>query len=168
MEEKQITIGGKTITVYARSNAMPINNTKWENHIRISHTATGSYGNYVVQEQDWHNFPVPTTMQRRLHDTDVDAFTDLLGFTHRNRVRHDVEDFDLGFAVLNDEDESNLLNLINPEWVYVELIDKKTKAKSIHKMYASDKEWNVYHSWKDGNGNWHEVNQDFSFSFVEE
>ena len=145
-----------------------INNTKYTTAIRISHTATGSYGNYVVQESDWQTLAVPTALQRRLHDTDVDAFTDLLGFTHRNRVRHDVEDFDLGYAVLNDNDEQTLLNLISPEWIYVELIDKKTGNKKIHKMYASDKEWGVYHLYQDSNNKWHEVNTDFSFSLVEE
>lgn len=145
-----------------------INNTKYSDVIRISHSATGSYGNYVVNEQDWQNLAVPTALNRRLHDVDVDAFTDLKGFTHRNRVRHDVEDFDLGYAVLNDRDEQILLNLISPEWFYVELINKKTGAKSIHKMYASDKQWNVYHLYQDENDDWHEVNTDFSVSFVEE
>lgn len=169
MIEKQITIGDKTITVYAKDNKTIINDTKWDNHIRIAHTATGSYGNYVVQESDWNDFAVPTTMHRRLHDVDVDDFTDLLGFTHRNRVRQDVEDFDLGFAILNDDDEERILDLISPEWIYVELTNKRTKQKSIHKMYASDKEWDTYNVWKDATtGNWCEANLDFSFSLVEE
>lgn len=144
---------------------MIINNTKYENFIRIGHTATGEYGNYVCT--DLEDFPVPTSMARRLHDVDKDAFTDLNGFTHRNRVRHDVEDFDLGFAILNDEDEAYILNRISPEWVYVELTDKKTKQKSIHKMYASDKQWNVYKAWRVGD-EWKEANLDFTFSMVEE
>ena len=86
MDSKQITIGDKTITVYAKSNKTIINDTKYSSHIRISHSATGSYGNYVVNENDWHDFLVPTSMHRALHDVDRDAFTDLLGFTHRNRV----------------------------------------------------------------------------------
>lgn len=151
-----------------KNNEMIINNTKYDNHIRISHTATGSYRNYRVNESDWRNLPVPTSMARRLHDVDVDAFTDLLGFTHRNRVRDEVEDFDLGYAILNDDDEAYLLELIRPEWFYVELINKRTKKKEIHKMYASDKEWNVYHCWRDASGNWHEANTDFAFSLVEE
>lgn len=153
-----------------------INNTKYSTVIRIAHdeyrdgvrSVSGSYGNYTVQDWAWHNLAVPTALNRRLHDADVDAFTDILGFTHRNRVRHDVEDFDLGYAVLNDEDEQTLLNLIDPEWIYVELIDKKTGQKKIHKMYASDKEWNVYHLYQDSNNDWHEVNTDFAFSLVEE
>lgn len=154
------------MTTYTRSNAMIINNTKYEDYIRIGHTATGSYGNYVCT--DLQDFPVATSMTRRLHDVDKDAFTDLRGFTHRNRVRHDVEDFDLGFSVLNDDDEAYILNRISPEWFYVELTDKKTKQKTVHKMYASDKEWNTYHIWKDENGNIKEANLDFSVSFVEE
>ena len=144
---------------------MIINNTKYEDFIRIGHTATGEYGNYVCA--DLEDFPVPTLMTRRLHDVDKDAFTDLEGFTHRNRVRHDVEDFDLGFAILNDDDEAYILNRISPEWVYVELTDKKTKQKSIHKMYASDKQWNVYKAWQVGD-DWQEANLDFAFSMVEE
>lgn len=154
------------MTTYTRSNVMIINNTKYEDYIRIGHTATGSYGNYVCT--DLQDFPVASSMTRRLHDVDKDAFTDLRGFTHRNRVRHDVEDFDLGFSVLNDDDEAYILNRIGPEWIYVELTDKKTKQKKIHKMYASDKEWNTYRIWKDENGNICEANIDFSFSLVEE
>lgn len=145
-----------------------INNTKYESYIRISHTATGSYGNYHVREEDWHNFPMPTSMKRRLHDVDKDAYTDLRGFTHRNRVRHDVEDFDVGFSILNDDDEANILNLISPEWIYVELMDKKTKRKSIHKMYASDKEWDIYNVWIDENGIWRDANTSFQFALTEE
>ena len=144
---------------------MIINNTKYENFIRIGHTATGEYGNYVCT--DLEDFPVPTSMTRRLHDVDKDAFTDLEGFTHRNRVRHDVEDFDLGFTILNDDDEAYILNRISPEWVYVELTYKKTKQKSIHKMYASDKQWNVYKAWL-VEDEWQEANLDLAFSMVEE
>lgn len=157
------------VTTYKRSNAMIINNTKYEDYIRIGHTATGSYGNYVCT--DLQDFPVATFMTRRLHDVNVDAFTDLRGFTHLNVVREDVEDFDLGFAVLNDDDEAYILNRITPQgtrWIYVELTDKKTKQKKVHKMYASDREWNTYHIWKDENGNIHEANVDLKFSLVEE
>ena len=162
---KYVTIGDKQIATFVRDDAMIINNTKYDNHIRIGHTATGSYGNYVCS--DLQDFPVPTAMTRRLHDTDVDAYTDLLGFTHRNRVRNDVEDFDLSFAILNDTDMAYILNRIQPEWIYVELTNKKTGAKTIHRMYASDKEFNTYHTWK-VNNSWVEANTDLTFSLVEE
>lgn len=168
MKEENVTIGNKSVKVYSKSNKTIINNTKWSNYIRISHTATGKYGSYVVNESDWHDFPVPTSMSRRLHDVDRDAYTDLIGFTHRKRVRHDVEDFDLGFSILNDDDERRILNLISPSWIYVELTDKKTGQKSIHKMYASDKQWDIYNVWIDDNGNWAEANTQFGFSLVEE
>lgn len=163
--EKTIMIGNIPVKVKQKTNDIAINNTKYESYIRVGHNGSGSYGNYSCS--DLQDFPVATTMTRRLHDVDKDAFTDLRGFTHRNRVRHDVEDFDLGFAILNDEDEAKILNLISPEWFYVELTDKKTHEKKIHKMYASDKEWNVYKAWVI-NGEWYEANQDFSVSFVEE
>lgn len=156
------------MAIISRQKNMVVNNTKYESYMRISHYATGTFGNYQVNENDWHNCPVPTSMQRRLHDVDVDAYTDLEGFTHRNRKRQDVDDFDLGYAILNDSDEQTLLNLISPEWFYVELIEKKTRQRVIKKMYASDKIWDVYSIEQDENGNWYEVNTDFSVSFVEE
>lgn len=168
MAIRYVDVGGKQVKVITKDDGMIINNTRYEPYIRISHYATGEFPNYIVKETDWQNFPMPTSMTRRLHDVDVDAFTDLEGFTHRNRVREDVEDFDVGFAVLNDDDEANLLNMIAPEWFYVELINKKTKQKSVHKMYASDRQWDVYHVWKDSNGDWVEANEAFSVSFVEE
>ena len=168
MIEQTNTFGNLTFTSLVPSNKMEINNTKYSSAIRISHSATGSHGNYNVREQDWQEVPVPTAFNRKLHDVDVNAFTDISGFTHRNRVRHDVEDIELGYAVLNDADEKVLLNLISPTWIYVELIDKKTGQKKVHKMYASDKEWNVYHMYQDANNTWHEVSTDFSFSLVEE
>ena len=168
MIEQTNTFGDLTFTSLVPSNKMEINNTKYSSAIRISHSATGGYGNYNVREQDWQEVPVPTAFNRKLHDVDVNAFSDISGFTHRNRARHDVEDIELGYAVLNDADEKVLLNLISPTWIYVELIDKKTGQKKVHKMYASDKEWNVYHMYQDSNGDWQEVNTDFSFSLVEE
>ena len=45
-------------------------------------------------------------------------------------------------------DIAYILNRISPEWIYVELIDKKTQQKKVHKMYASDKEWNTFRVFK--------------------
>ena len=61
-----------------------VNYNKYENYIRI-----GSSANNL------QDFPTPTGLGRTLHDVDKDAFTDLLGYNHRNRVRHDVEDLTL-------------------------------------------------------------------------
>lgn len=139
---------------------------KYENYIRIGHNGSGSKGNYTCS--DLQPFPTPSNgFKRKLHDVDVDAYTDLKGYTHRNRVRHDVEDITLSYSILSPADEAYILNRISPTWVYVELIDKKTRQKKVHKMYASDKEWDVYHVvYK--NGEWVEVATQFSFSLVEE
>ena len=50
----------------------------------------------------------------------------------------------------------------------MELIDKKTKQKKVHKVYASDKSFDTFKVWKDDNDNWHELKSEFSVSFVEE
>lgn len=137
-----------------------------EDYIRVGHTATGSYGNYVCT--DLENFPTPSAITDELNDVDKDPFTDLEGFTHRNRVRTDVKGFTLEYSYLDADTKSYLLKRIKPEWFYVEVIDSETKQKSIHKMYASGKKDGVFRARKDENGNWYNDYVDFVVSFVEE
>lgn len=143
------------------------NYNKYENYIRIGHTATNN-GDDTYTCTDLQDFPTPAKLSRKLHDEDKDAFTDLEGYTHRNRVRHDVEEFEVSFPMLSDEDEQFILNLISPEWVYVELIDKKTRQRKTIKMYASDKQWDTFMVFKDNNNNWCTEDVDLTFSMVQE
>lgn len=132
---------------------------KYEDYIRVGFRADGS---------DLANFPTPSSIGRGLRDVDLDAYTDLRGYTQRNRVRHDVEQITLGYNVLSSDDEAYILNRISPVWIYVELTDKKTKKKAIHKMYASDKEWNVRWAMKDSSGNWQEQDMEFTVTLTEQ
>lgn len=144
-----------------------MNYNKYENYIRVGHIGTEiSTGNYT--SSDLADFPTPSAIGRTLHDVDKDPFTDLQGYTHRNRVRNNVEDITITYNVLSDDDIAYILDRINPEWIYVELIDKRTKQKKVHKMYASDKTWDTSMIYKDENGNWIEQSVAFSFSLVEE
>jgi hypothetical protein len=141
-------------------NLAEYNFNKYESYIRIGHKADGS---------DLEDFPTPSGVGRTLHDVDKDAYTDLRGYTHRNRVRHDVEEIALTYNILSPTDEAYILNRISPQWIYVELTDKKTKKKALHKMYASDKEWNVNMVAYDiTNSKWIEQDYDFAFTLVEE
>ena len=130
---------------------------KYENYIRM--------GNSANSLQD---FPTPSSIGVTLHDVDKDAFTDLQGYTHRNRVRHDVYDIELGYNILSDNDLAFILNAISNEWVYIELIDKKTLARTTHKVYASDKQFNTFRVVKDSNNNWRTIEQAFTVTLVEE
>ena len=121
---------------------MNMNFNKYENYIRVGHKADGS---------DLENFPTPSALGTTLHDLDKDPFTDLEGYTHRNRVRNDVLDIEISYEVLSDDDIAYILNRISPVWIYIELINKKTKQRSLHKMYASDKSFNTFKVWKDEN-----------------
>lgn len=132
---------------------------KYESYIRIGHRADGS---------DLENFPTPSALGRSLKDVDLDAFTDLKGYTQRNRIRHDVEQITLSYSVLSPNDERYILNRISPVWFYVELTDKKTGGKSIHKMYASDKDWNVKRVARNTDGSWYEQDVDFEVTFTEQ
>ena len=133
---------------------------KYESYIRIGHLADGS---------DLANFPTPSAMSRALRDVDLDAYTDLRGYTQRNRVRHDAEQITLSYNVLSPTDESYILNRISPVWVYVELTDKKTGQKTIHKMYASDKEWNVHRvQYDSASQKWYEQDVEFEVTLTEQ
>jgi len=134
-----------------------IDYNKYENYIRVGKTKTSL-----------KDFPTPSTLTITLHDVDKDAYTDLKGYTHRNRVRHDVYDIQLGYSVLSDADLAFILNAISPQWFYVELTDKKTLKKSVHKMYASDKEFDTYRVIKGDDNQYHTIHQSFSVSFIEE
>lgn len=130
---------------------------KYETYIRVGAT-----------KDTLKPFPTPSEFKRTLSDVDKDPFTDLKGYTHRNRVRHDVENFTLSYNILSDEDEQYILKAISPVWFYVEVTDKKTGSKSVHKMYASDKTWDTFKVWKDSKGVWHEETVAFTVSFVEQ
>lgn len=143
------------------------NYNKYENYIRIGHNGTKQQdGSYTCS--DLQDFPTPATLHRALHDVDKDAFTDLKGYTHRNRVRHDVEDIEVSFPILSANDRAVILNMISPTWVYVELVDAKTKNRKCIKMYASDKEWDTFLLFKDSNNNWQSEDVDLTFSLIQE
>lgn len=134
------------------------NFNKYESYIRVGHRADGS---------DLQDFPTPSSLGRSLKDVDLDAYTDLKGYTQRNRVRHDVEQITLGYRILSPEDERYILNRISPVWIYVELTDKKTGTKTLHKMYASDKDWKV--RWAiNNNGQWYEQDIQFEVTLTEQ
>jgi len=200
-----------------------MNYNKYESYIRVGHTLNPSNPGDATSGYnctDLQDFPTPSVFGRALHDVDVDAFTDLEGYTQRNRVRNDVEDIALSYNLLSDADTAFILNAIKYEWIYVELTDKKTlvetkdtnqyvkylrksdnatywydatnqklydasyneittfnlsdyikyvkNAKKVHKMYASDKEWDTFVIWQDESNNWHGEDMEFSFSLVEE
>lgn len=143
-----------------------IDYNKYESYVRVGHNGTKNQdGTYSCS--DLADFPTPTSITRILHDVDVDAYTDLRGYTRRNRVRHDVEEITMTWDFTSDDDEYFILNKISPAWIYIELIDKKTGAKKVHKMYASDKQWGVFRAWYDTDG-WHELSSDLTVTFVEE
>lgn len=130
---------------------------KYENFIKV-----GSSANSLA------SFPTPSSVGYLLADVDKDPFTDLKGYTHRNRVRHDVLSLELGYSVLSENDLAYILNAISPVWFYVEVTDKKTQQRTVHKMYASDKKYNSFRVWEDENNVFHEEHQEFTVTFVEE
>lgn len=113
-------------------------------------------------------FYTPSNLTNSLNDVDKDPFTDLEGYTHRNKVREDVLSLDLSYNYLTEEDLSNLLKKISPVWFYVKLTDRKTKTKNVYKMYASTKKFDTWKIVKQADGTFKEEFVAFSVSFVEE
>ena len=106
------------------------NYAKYEDYIRIGHTATESVGENnerIYNCTDLEDFPTPSSMSPTYHDVDLEPFTDLEGYTSRNRVRSDVNDYELGWNYLSDDDLAYILTRIKPQWIYVELIDKNKR-----------------------------------------
>lgn len=188
-----------------------IDYNKYENYIRVGNSSSSL-----------KQFPTPSTLTITLHDLDKDAYTDLKGKTHRNRVRHDVYDIQLGYSVLSDADLAYILNAISNAWVYIEIPDAKqvthttnqsgywkligktdgatywynsssgtiynnsssssgvdqnlsnynqvvTPVRTVHKVYASDKEFDTYRVIRNTTANkWETVHQAFSVTFIEE
>lgn len=134
-----------------------MNYNKYENYIRI-----GSSPNNLS------SFPTPSSVAYSLKDVDKDPFTDLQGYTQRNRVRHDVLQLEVGFNALSEDDLAYILNAISPEWVYIAIKDKKTKQITTHKVYASDKDFDVFRVIKQSDGTFQEIEQDFSVTFTEQ
>ena len=133
---------------------------KYESYIRVAHNSDYS---------DAANFPTPSSVGRSLKDVDLDAYTDLQGRTQRNRVRNDIEQITLRYNILSPTDESYILNRIEPEWIYVELTNKKTGGKTWHKMYASDKDWDVQRVQYDSTNNvWYEQDVAFEVTLTEQ
>lgn len=130
---------------------------KYENYIRV-----GEIGGELK------DFPTPSSMGYAYRDTDKDPFTDLEGYTHRNRVRHDVLQLEVSWDVLGEEDIEFILNLIGHEWINLEVIDKHTRNKKVYKVYASDKEFDTFRVWKDSNNKWHEVSTALQVTFTEQ
>ena len=130
---------------------------KYENIIRVGNSPS-----------NLSSFPTPSSIGYLLADVDKDPFTDLQGYTHRNRVRHDVLSLELGYSVLSEDDLAFILNAISNVWVYVEVTEKKSKARNVYKMYASDKQFNTFRFIKDENNVYHEFHQDFSVTLVQE
>ena len=131
----------------------------------------GVYDNYIrvgASPSSLTSLPAPSTVGYTFSDVDKDPFTDLQGYTHRNRVRHDVLQLELGWNALGEQDVANILSLIGEAWVYVEVLDKHTMQKGIYKMYASDKKFDTFTAFQDKNGNWHEVSQAFKVTMIQE
>lgn len=101
------------------------------------------------------------------NDVDLDSYTNLAGYTIRNRVRHDVATLEFDIPVMTGAELKDLLNMTTdvwlecrffyePSWSFVNKKMYRNATVSYHKYLVddSDPDKNVY--------------TDINFGFVEE
>lgn len=111
-------------------------------------------------------FPfVSVGLTEGLRDVDLDAYTNLEGYTVRNRKREDVRTFDFNFETMTGRELHTILNLVKQVWFNVTFFDEKDWAMVTKKMYCSDKTYEKYYMDDNPDKN---LYQNVTFSFVEE
>ena len=130
---------------------------KYENYIRV-----GEVGGTL------YDLPTPSSVSYSFKDVDKDPFTDLQGYTQRNRVRHDVLQITFVWDTLGEDDIQYILNKVGSQWIDLECLDKHTKQKHRYKVYASDKDFDTWRAWKDNNNQWHDVLTALTITFTEQ
>ena len=111
-------------------------------------------------------FPyVSVGVKEGLRDVDLDAYTNLEGYTVRNRVREDVRTLDFSFDNMEGRELHTLLNLVKKEWFNVTFFDEKDWAMVTKKMYCSDKTYQKYYMADNPDEN---LYQNVAFGFVEQ
>ena len=111
-------------------------------------------------------FPWTPTIDAAQEDVDLDAYTNLEGYTIRNRVRHDVKTLDFKIPVMTGSELHSLLSLRDPVWFNCSFFDEVAWDIITVKMYCSTPKYTKYYIDKSNPDN--NVYTDVSFSFVQE
>lgn len=109
---------------------------------------------------------VPTNISASQEDVDLDAYTNLSGYTIRNRVRHDVKTLEFNLPVMTGKELHNLLKLRDPVWFQCSFFDESEYKMVTKKMYCSSPKYTKYYLDKNNPDN--NIYTDINFSFIEQ
>lgn len=111
-------------------------------------------------------FPYTPDMDAAQEDVDLDAYTNLEGYTIRNRVRHDVKTLDFKIPMMTGSELHSLLLLRDPVWFNCSFFDEVAFDMITVKMYCSTPKYHKYYIDKTNpNKN---IYTDVQFSFIQE
>lgn len=111
-------------------------------------------------------FPFTPVHDAGQNDVDLDPYTNTLGYTKRNRIRHDVKTLDFSIPVMSGAELHKWLILRSPVWFNCTFFDESEWKIVTKKMYCSSPKYTKYYLDKDNP----ELNiyTDVTFGFVEE
>ena len=110
-------------------------------------------------------FPWTPTHDASQEDVDLDAYTNLDGYTIRNRVRHDVKTLDFNIPIMYGHELHYLLDLRDPVWFQCSFFDESEWAMVTKTMYCSSPSY--HKEYIDKNNPDNNIYTDVSFTFVE-
>ena len=111
-------------------------------------------------------FPFTPVHEAGQNDVDKDAYTNLKGYTVRNRVRHDVKTLDFNIPTMTGAELKQLLDMRNPVWFQCTFFDESEWKIVTKKMYCSSPKYKKYYI--DKNNPLNNIYTDVQFGFVEE
>lgn len=101
------------------------------------------------------------------NDVDLDSYTNLAGYTIRNRVRHDVATLEFKVSVMTGEELHNLLNMTSNVWLECRFFYEPSWSFVNKKMYRNASV--SYHKYLvDSSNPNNNIYTDVNWGFVEE
>lgn len=111
-------------------------------------------------------FPYTPVHDAGLNDVDLDAYTNLKGYTIRNRVRHDVHTLDFNIPVLTGVEMKKLMAMRSPVWFQCSFWDESSWSMVTKKMYCSSPKYKK--EYIDKKNPLNNLYKDVQFGFVEQ
>lgn len=127
--------------------------------------SSGAYNEFPYSIDGVHN-SMPEH-EGTLNDVDLDAYTNLDGYTIRNRVRHNVITLDFSVPEMSGEELHNLLSYTDGVWFDAYFWNETDWAFASKKMYRSGTI--SYHRYKiDKSNPNNNIYTDVRFTFIQE
>lgn len=111
-------------------------------------------------------FPFTPVHDAAQEDVDRDSYTNLEGYTIRNRVRHDVKTLDFDIPYMTGSELRQILSMRNDVWFNCSFFDEDAWGIITVKMYCSSPKYTKYYI--DNSNPNNNIYTDVQFSFIQE